>query len=139
MTMTSNSRPAFIGPHERDELRRMLDGTKPLSMFVEPLDREFDYFDEPQFDQYVSTGDFLKRIVIEKVEGPERKEHAVRRVLYALKSEAWRIEAMLMVTELYASLVPGWRPDLERMIGTLLGYDREDIENFIVHMTRSRP
>jgi hypothetical protein len=52
-------------------------------------------------------------------------------VLYALPGEEWRINTALLVDELYASLLPGWRPDLERMTGLLLGYDREDIEQYV--------
>jgi hypothetical protein len=52
--------------------------------------------------------------------------------------EEWRIKALLLVQDLYDSLVPGWRPDLERVIGLLLGYDRQDIERFVASLsTRS--
>jgi hypothetical protein len=57
-------------------------------------------------------------------------EMSARRILYASASEAWRIPAMLMIQDIYATLVPGRRPDLERAIGWLLGYDRGDIELF---------
>jgi hypothetical protein len=54
------------------------------------------------------------------------------------------------VQELYDSLMPGWRPDLERVHGLLLGYDRKDIEAYVARLpiqspsthprrTRSRP
>jgi len=38
---------------------------------------------------------------------------------------------MMLVQDLYLSLVPGWRDDLDRIIGLLLGYDRQDIEHFV--------
>jgi hypothetical protein len=37
----------------------------------------------------------------------------------------------MLVQDLYHSLVPGWRADLDRVIGLLLGYDRDDIEHFL--------
>jgi len=39
----------------------------------------------------------------------------------------------------YDTLVPGWRPDLERLIGLLLGYDQQDIERFIATLPPPRP
>jgi hypothetical protein len=41
-----------------------------------------------------------------------------------------RINATLLVQGLYDSL-SGWRPDLDRVIGLLLGYSHEDIEKFL--------
>ena len=54
----------------------------------------------------------------------------MRRVLYALPAEEWRIKAMLLVQEIYFSL-GGWRCDLDRVVGALLGYDRLDVEHFV--------
>jgi hypothetical protein len=31
---------------------------------------------------------------------------------------------------------PGWRPDLERMIGSLLGYDQQHVELFIERLAK---
>jgi len=55
-------------------------------------------------------------------------------VAAAAGEEEWRIKALLLVQGLYDSLAPGWRPDLERVIGLLLGYDRQDIERFIASL-----
>jgi len=43
---------------------------------------------------------------------------------------------ILLVQGLYDSLAPGWRPDLERVIGLLLGYDRQDVE---IHSVAPNP
>jgi hypothetical protein len=51
--------------------------------------------------------------------------------MYAIPGEEWRIKAMSLVQDLYLILVPGFREDLERVIGLLLGYEREDIEYFV--------
>ena len=121
----------FIGPHEGQELELMLKGSKPLSMFVETVPPEFEAFPESDFDNLVSRGNLIKRVSIETVQRPDGKIGQVRRIIYALPSEEWRINALLLVQDLYAQLSPGWHPDLERIIGLLLGYEREDIESFV--------
>jgi hypothetical protein len=105
-----------IGPHEGRELALMKAGKKPLSMFV--VEPGVDIFPEAEFDALVSACALTKRV---------QDEGEVRRVLYALPGEEWRIEAMLLVTHVYS----GWSPDLERVIGALLGYERGDVEAFI--------
>ncbi len=114
----------------------MMAGKKPLSMFVEPLDSEFEYFPEDDFDSLVAKGKLVKRVSLEPIVDPSGKDSQVRRVVYALPDEAWRIDAILLVQNLYGSLLPGWRPDLERIIGLLLGYERADIESYVDLMTK---
>ena len=127
----AQTKQKFVGPHEGRELELMLSGKKPLSMFVEPVGTEFEYFPEKEFKSLVATGKIVKRVSVEPITGPQGKESQIRRVLYAPPQEAWRIDAVLLVQTLYDSLSPGWRPDLERVIGLLLGYDRADIERYI--------
>jgi hypothetical protein len=109
----------------------MISGIKPLSMFVEEVPADFESFPERDFDSLVSSGKLVKSVSMETLPGPDGRRHKVRRVLYALPEEEWRIRATLLVHDLYRSLSPGWRPDLDRVIGLLLGYDRDDIENFL--------
>jgi hypothetical protein len=106
-----------IGPHEGRELELMRVGQKPLSMFVDEPGAKL--FPETEFDSLVATGALTKRV---------QQENGGRRVLYALSGEEWRIEAMLLVLSMYP---PSWNPDLERVIGALLGYTRRDVEAFI--------
>jgi hypothetical protein len=127
----SSSKPATIGPHEGRELELMIARTKPLSMFVEPIPSEFELFPEKEFDALVAEGRLIKRVSIETTRGPNGQQVQARRVLYALPEESWRINAILLVQELYDSLSPGWRPDLERVIGLLLGYSQDDTEHFL--------
>ena len=131
MVRDRENKRAFVGPHEGRELELMLSGSKPLSMFIEPVESEFEYFPEEEFDKLVAQGKLLKNVTIEMFPDPRGGEEKFRRVLYALPGEDWRIRAMLLVEELYRSLVPGWRPDLDRVIGLLLGYERDDIEQFL--------
>lgn len=38
----------------------MLNGSKPLSMFLEPAEPEFEYFPENEFDRFVEMGGLIK-------------------------------------------------------------------------------
>jgi hypothetical protein len=121
--------PAFVGPHEGRELELMLAGVKPMSMFVEPVRSDTAHFPEKEFDDLVSKRKLVKHVTVEKID--KNPEHDIRRVFYVLPGEEWRMNAMLLVQGLYDTMIPGRRPDLERIIGLLLGYDRADIENFL--------
>jgi hypothetical protein len=131
MLPSSSAKPAFVGPDEGRELELMIAGTKPLSMFVEPIPSESEYFPEADFDVLVSMGRLIKSVSVESVKTPDGKSGQVRRILYALPEEEWRIKSLLLVQNLYFLLTPGWRPDLDRVIGLLLGYELKDIESFL--------
>jgi len=103
--------------HTRRELRLMLAGEKPLSAFVDDTPEVSDNGIVPEeiFAPYVSSGHLVKR---------ERKSlrsgHLCREVLYAVPSEAWRIDAYLLLMDI---LDQGcWSEGMERMQGRLLGY-----------------
>ena len=127
--MNKKLKPNSVGPHEGRELALMLAGVKPLSMFVEPVDCDFELFPEEEFDKLVLQQKLKKRVSIEKSGKTDQPD--MRRVLYSLPGDEWRIDAMILVQQLYATLLPGWRPDLERVIGLLLGYERVGIESFV--------
>lgn len=121
-----STRPLFVGPHEGREVELMRAGLKPASMFVEPTDSDVECFDEEEFDALVSEGKIVKSVTLET-----HDRHNMRRVIYALPHEEWRINALIFVITLYFSLTPGWHADIDRVIGLLLGYDRTDIEMYI--------
>ena len=80
----------------------------------------------------------VKKVRVESITIPEGTKGQVRRVLYAQASQAWRIPAMLFIQDTYSSLGVGFRPDFERIIGLLLGYDRDHIEKYIASMMDRR-
>lgn len=131
MNHQPSTKRSFVGPHEGRELPLMVAGRKPLSMFVEPIPSDIEFFPERAFDALVSEGKLKKHVSVELSVALDGKELRVRRVLYALPEEEWRIKSILLVQQLYNSLSPGWRPDLDRLIGLLLGYERVDIEQFL--------
>lgn len=108
------------------ELMQMLEGKKPLSMFVDVLpSRRFLY--ETVFDPHAEAGRLVKASKVEK-----RGEYEAVIVLYALPDQAWRIDAYWEATkEPYYIDSPDYA-DRERRIGELLGYSRESTERFIV-------
>ena len=122
---------SFVGPHEGRELELMLEGKKHLSMFLIEDTVEYENYPDKQFDTFVSEGKFLKDVRVAHYPSFGGTEITARNILYASTGEGWRIPAMRMIQDIYENMGPGWRPDLERAIGSLLGYDRNDVELFI--------
>ena len=115
----------------------MLAGKKCLSFFYFEVDVEREIFPESQFDLQVANGLLVKDERIEESISPETGElTSARSILYAAANEAWRIPAMRMIQDMYQRMGPGWRPDLERMKGALLGYDPQDVESFIENLVK---
>lgn len=130
-------KPAFLGPHEGRELELMLAGKKHLSFFYLEVGIEREVFPERQFDVEVANGFFVKDERIDEFISRETNElTSARNILYATAREAWRIPAMRMIQDIYRRMGPGWRPDLERMKGALLGYDPQDVESFIENLVK---
>src|SRR4051794_16895636 len=100
----SRTAPAFIGPHEERELELMLAGTKPLSMFLQDVEFEFELFPEEDFDRAVAQGKLIKHVTMEMMTDHQGRDIELRRVFYALPGEEWRIKAFLLVEEIYATL-----------------------------------
>lgn len=121
-----------VGPHEGRELELMIDGSKPLSMFViESTDPGWTEFPEKKFDEQVAAERFKKYVHITQAEIPGGGFIEIRTVYYSLIEEEWRIRAFVFIDNLYKALGPGYRSDLERIIGGLLGYSVDDVEHFL--------
>ena len=130
-------RPSFLGPHEGRELELMLEGKKHLNRFYFEVGIERSVFPEDEFDLQVANGFLVKDERIEESISRETGElTSSRSILYAAANEAWRIPAMRMIQDIYQRMEPGWRPDLERMKGALLGYDPQDVESFIKNLVK---
>jgi hypothetical protein len=115
----------------------MLAGKKPLSYFFIAVGVVREVFPEHEFDLHVANGFLVKDVRIERFISREDGEAtSARSILYATAGEAWRIPAMRMIEDIYHSLGPGWRPDLERAKGSLLGYDQRDVELFIERLVK---
>lgn len=106
----------------------MLEGKKPLAMFyaeVSELPNE-EIIPEEAFGLHVASGRFVRgETTIEAAYHPKLKRNVlVRYVFFALKDEAWRIEAMKLLKK--ESGKSGWNETCERMEGSLLGYSDEE-------------
>lgn len=117
--------------HTGRELELMLAGKKPLAMFyaeIGELPHE-ELIPEERFAPYVNSGEFVRgETILEGAYHPIWKRNVkVKYVFFALKNEAWRIPAMMLVrtTQLKTTA-----PDItcERLTGTLLGYTEAEID-----------
>jgi hypothetical protein len=118
--------------HTNRELLLMLEGRKPLSVFVDdqlpPTGQASTLFPEAKFDSYVAAGRFVKHEYFEPADIDDQRR--IRRVFYALPEETWRIKAYMLLIE--TSNDSGWNEGFERMEGSLLGYSREENDIHIV-------
>jgi hypothetical protein len=54
------------------------------------------------------------------------RNELLKHVFFAQASEAWRIDAMIMLKESFRKSNCSWNEALERIEGTLLGYSEEE-------------
>jgi len=121
--------PAGIGPHEGRELELLLTGEKPVARFrLDGLSEEY----EARFHEAVERGDILE------FDFPAAELHLHRR-FYCRRGEEWRVKVMDLIDRLLAdrTLMDFSEEDLHRLDGTLLGYQKGDIDLFIERI-RSR-
>ncbi len=119
--------------HTQRELLLMLGGHKPMAVFVVDLQYEEnrELIPERYFAPYVQEGLFVERIV-------ESEANGVRllTVLYAVRDQAWRIDAWLLLKK--TAEKAGWSEGFERMEGSLLGYEDWQNDAHIELMARRR-
>ncbi|KUM25121.1 hypothetical protein AU467_27535 [Mesorhizobium loti] len=115
--------------HTNFELPLMLEGRKPLAVFDDAYPAKWLKETLKRFGPFVRSGRLVRRIVDTPF---TEAEHALfpgfkkwRRVFFSLPGEEWRIDAFLLVSKVSAQT--GWDDTLERMEGSLLGY--EDWQN----------
>jgi hypothetical protein len=96
-------------------------GKKPLAMFFDEYPEQL--YPAAGFNALVKKGLLIRHEQIETLEGRD-----FRRIIYALPTEAWRIEALLALKQAHYF---GWDPNVERITGALLGYSQDDIEDYV--------
>lgn len=116
----------MIGPHNYKELELMLAGLKPMAHFSIELDFPETAIDQG-FDQHVKSGK-IKKYCVKSTDGPP-----IERRYYYLEGEEWRVKISELIWKCISlKLLSGFTPDdLHRLDGWLLGYTKEDIEDFI--------
>ena len=119
--------------HTNRERALMLQGIKPLSIFSGeyPGHPDLEEIPERLFDPYVAAARFVKREYVVPSRG-------TREVLYALPTQEWRINAMILLLDTAAQT--GWNESLERIQGSLLGYETWQNDVFMERIyERGRP
>jgi hypothetical protein len=117
--------------HANRELELMLVGRKPLAVFSEELSflPDEELIPEEAFSRYVASGKFVRGEAV--IPGPYSqkpgRETKLKNVLFALKEEEWRINAMLLLLEQHAKTMV-WNETCERIECALLGYTDEETD-----------
>ena len=125
--------------HTNRELEFMLERGKPLAHFCDayPAEPNEEIFPEEAFRPYVENGTLVKREFVELLREPPPREHphirGNRHLFYARLSEAWRIDAYILM--MAAAAKAGWSEGFERFQGSLLGYEEWQTD---VHLERLR-
>lgn len=123
------------------ELEFMLERGKPLAHFSDayPAEPNEEIFPEQAFAPYVQSGRFVKREYVELLCESPPKDHphvrGIRHLFYAHPSEAWRIDAYVMMAA--AAAKAGWSEGLERLEGSLLGYEEWQTDAYLEHLRAS--
>ena len=119
--------------HTGRELELMLAKKKPLARFydIESCLPNEDIVPEIQFSPHIKSG-VLVRDEFELISGVSTADgvrHKIINVLFALPSEAWRMNAMRMLITQH-NLTGQWNETCERIEGKLLGYTEEENETW---------
>ena len=115
--------------HTGKELDLMLAGKKPLALFGEEksLLPDESFIPERKFSASVNAGVIIRDelLLVGGYSTRLKKEVEMLYVLYAIKTETWRIPAMMnLLTEF--NTTGQWNETPERMQGKLLGYTDEE-------------
>ena len=117
--------------HNGRELELMLQESKPLAMFYAEISELPDeaLIPEDSFKPLLANQSVIRAEAI--VQGPRSPKTGnrtnIKYVLFALRSEAWRMEAMLLLVEQHAR-TGEWNETCERMECFLLGYSDEETD-----------
>ncbi len=128
--MDDTQLPPGIGPHEGRELKLLLAGQKPLAKFrLDGLSEAY----ESQFREAVERGDILQ------FDFPAPERHLHRRY-YCLRGEEWRVKVMELLERAASErrATDFTEEDWHRLDGSLLGYEKADIERFIERLRSLR-
>ena len=123
---------SLIGFRTGRELKLMLERKKPLSVFSCSPSTELSQ--EKRFDAFLESGLFVKRAFCQIFFLENTIKLAQKRIMYAHKSEEWRIDAYILLLQTADEM--GWNFSLERIRNPtwLLG----ERERFIFRISQKR-
>lgn len=121
----------MIGPHEGKELELMLAGQKPLAMFYDVLngqeDISNDIIPEKEFAPHVKSNLFIR---VSRDLQHVAKQATIRYVLFCKPEEVWRAHFIFWLKEQCFASNMQHNPAHDEIIGRLLGYHVQDIDDF---------
>lgn len=123
----------MIGPHEGRELELMLAGEKTLAVFHDAVPAEGGMIaetiiPEQAFAPHVARGT-VKRFA-EDIQNV-RSGGVLRFVCFTLPGEEWRAQFFLWFKREWLGGRQSYDPSHEYIIGNLLGYTPEDVDNYL--------
>lgn len=130
--------------HTNRELDLMLQGKKPLAMFIDELSvyPDDEIFPESQFLPYVQSGQFVQYTTVIQGEylSALGREAQFKYIFYALAEHSWRIPAMLQLIHIRNHTPTMWQSEgLERYESSLLDYTDEEVDAWCDHRFRGTP
>jgi hypothetical protein len=117
--------------HNERELELMLKKKKPLAMFYAEISElpDEELIPEANFEPHINSQNLVRSEFV--VSGPRSpisgKETKIKYVLFALKDEAWRVDAMTLLKKQFEK-TGKWNETCERMECFLLGYSEEETD-----------
>lgn len=122
----------MIGPHEGKELELMLAGKKPLAAFGDIIPEDGiiaeEIIPEKAFASYVEEGRFIR--ISEDVSDP-LESYTMRYVCFTQPDQEWRAHTFINLRKAMRLREIPNDNHMDVMIGRILGYNEEDIEEFI--------
>ncbi len=123
---------SMIGPHEGKELELMLKGDKKLAAFGDVLSAgeeiSEEIIPEQAFSPYVQSQQ-IKRF--ERIFQPADSDNLIKNVCFTLPKEEWRADTYLWLRESVHTNQMPYDNSIDIIIGRLLGYSEEDIQEFV--------
>lgn len=125
--------------HTNIEHFLMIEKRKPLAVFIDLLPSDFLEDMHVLFCEQVTVGQFIAAVKDDRLERIKDGKFDVkirRTLLYAVSSEAWRIDAYLFLAA--RADRRGWSAEFECLQGFLLGYTEEEAAWWTKHRGYNR-
>jgi hypothetical protein len=130
----------MIGPHQGKELELMLAGEKHLAAFTDAVPEDGiiseKIIPEKAFAPYVTAGKIIR--ICKEYNSPP---HKIRSVFFTTPGNEWRAYAYFWLCQEASSKRRPFDDAHEFMIGRLLDYSEEDIQDFVknLHLKKEPP
>jgi hypothetical protein len=121
----------MIGPHEGQELELLLNGNKPLAVFMDVVPESGDIDEriipEKTFAPYVQSG----RLIRIARQMKDEDGSVLQYVCFTPPDQIWRAKSYLWLHQLIHTRQIEYTDQMDILFGRLLGYTKADIQDFI--------